>query len=124
MEQALYHPLYGYYGSGRARIGRSGDYFTSVSVGPLFGALVARQFAEMWDRLDRPSEFTIVEQGGHDGSFAADALSALQSQDPACFSAVHYRLVDPSDTLRDHQRQKLSTFAGRVDWFASLSEMP
>ena len=37
MEQALYHPAHGYYSSGRCTIGRRGDYFTSVSVGPLFG---------------------------------------------------------------------------------------
>ena len=33
MQQALYHPEHGYYGSGRARIGRRGDYYTNVSVG-------------------------------------------------------------------------------------------
>ena len=39
MDAALYHPEHGYYASGRARIGRGGDFFTSVSTGPLFGAL-------------------------------------------------------------------------------------
>ena len=37
--------------SGRAQIGRDGDFFTSVSVGPLFGALIAHQIAELWERL-------------------------------------------------------------------------
>ena len=49
MEQALYHPELGYYSSGRCAIGRRGDYFTNVSVGPLFGRLLAAQFAEMWE---------------------------------------------------------------------------
>ncbi|HYY13036.1 MAG TPA: hypothetical protein VE758_01235, partial [Chthoniobacterales bacterium] len=40
MQQALYHPEHGYYASGRATIGRHGDYFTNVSVGPLFGQLL------------------------------------------------------------------------------------
>src|SRR5437762_4818828 len=51
MEQALYHPELGYYSSGRCAIGRRGDYFTNVSVGPLFGRLLAAQFAE----IDRKS---------------------------------------------------------------------
>ena len=41
--------------SGRCTIGRAGDYFTSVSVGALFGRLLARQFAEMWERLGHPT---------------------------------------------------------------------
>jgi hypothetical protein len=51
MEQALYHPAHGYYSSGRCTVGRRGDYFTNVSVGPLFGRLMAAQFAEMWETL-------------------------------------------------------------------------
>src|SRR5688572_20339573 len=54
MEKALYAPDAGYYSAGRAVIGRRGDYFTNVSVGPLFGTLLARQFAEMWEQLRRP----------------------------------------------------------------------
>src|SRR5206468_1143552 len=78
MELTLYHPKYGYYASGRARIGRRGDFFTNVSVGPLFGKLLAAQFVEIWEKLGRPGDFEIVEQGAHDGLFAADALSALR----------------------------------------------
>src|SRR4029077_11862462 len=76
MEQALYQPSHGYYSSGRAAIGRGGDYFTNVSVGPLFGQLLAAQFAEMWARLGRIDTFTILEQGAHHGEFARDVLSA------------------------------------------------
>jgi len=60
MEQALYHPEDGYYSSGRAAIGRRGDYFSNVSVGPLFGKLLAAQFEEMWEALGRPDNFFIV----------------------------------------------------------------
>ena len=49
MEAALYHPEHGYYTSGRAGIGRGGDFFTSVSVGPLFGQMLGFQFAEWLD---------------------------------------------------------------------------
>jgi len=74
MQQALYHPEHGYYSSGRCAIGRKGDYFTNVSVGPLFGELLAAQFAEMWERLDRVEDFTIIEQGAHDGQFAGAGI--------------------------------------------------
>jgi len=64
MEQALYHPEHGYYASGRAALGRQGDYFTNVSVGPLFGQLLAAQFEEMWRRLGQIDNFTIVVDYG------------------------------------------------------------
>jgi SAM-dependent MidA family methyltransferase len=123
MERALYHPEHGYYTS-RARIGREGDFFTSVSVGPLFGALLARQFAEMWERLERPEVFTIVEQGAHRGDFAADVLAHLREHAPAFHACVKYAIVEPSPRARETQRNALDTFAEKTKWFASLDELP
>ena len=124
MEQALYHPEHGYYSSGRARIGRSGDYFTNVSVGPLFGRLLATQFAEMWDQLGRPNEFSIVEQGSNDGRFASDAWKRRGN-----FSANFLApFVTKSSNLfrfcKNKQRATLREFAEKVTWHASLSELP
>ncbi len=116
MEQALYHPEHGYYSSGRAAIGRSGDYFTNVSVGPLFGRLLAAQFAEMWERLGKIDNFIIVEQGAHDGQFARDVLEALRNRWPAFFSVLRYRIVEPFPILQDRQSQMLAAFRNKVDW--------
>src|SRR6059058_1881687 len=82
MEQALYHPEHGYYSSDRATIGGGGDYFTNVSVGPLFGELLAGQFAEIWERLGKIDSFLIVEQGAHHGQFACDVLESTQRRFP------------------------------------------
>src|SRR5436309_5984141 len=46
MDLALYHPDHGYYQTVERNIGKAGDYFTSVSVGKVFGQLLAFQFAE------------------------------------------------------------------------------
>lgn len=123
MELALYHPEHGYYSSGRATIGRGGDFYTSVSVGPIFGRLLARQFTEIWERLDRPDEFTIVEQGAHGGDFARDALAALQTQAPECFEKTRYQIIEPSSSLRERQAAALSHIPGRVFWAETLSEL-
>ena len=72
MELALYDPGDSYYASGKVRIGKQGDFFTNVSVGAFFGRLLAGQFVEVWDRLGKPDDFTVVEQGAHDGTLAAD----------------------------------------------------
>ena len=139
MEQALYHPQYGYYSSGRAAIGRKGDYFTNVSVGPLFGRLLAAQFIEIWERLGQIDNFAIVEQGAHDGQFARDVLAAVRVRSPECFSALRYRIIEPFPFWQDRQSQtlegrapshsgttqksSLQSFHDKVEWTKSLNEL-
>src|SRR5258708_36297428 len=115
MAAALYDPEHGYYGSGRARIGRAGDFFTSVSVGPLFGRLLARQFAEMWEALGRPAPFTVAEQGAHDGTLALDLLGGLREFAPECFAATELALIEPAAVWERRQREKLAAFP-QVRW--------
>ncbi|HEU5247942.1 MAG TPA: SAM-dependent methyltransferase [Candidatus Udaeobacter sp.] len=120
MEQVLYHPEHGYYSSGRCAIGRKGDYFTNVSVGPLFGQLMAMQFSEIWAQLGKIKNFVIVEQGAHNGEFARDVLQALQEHMPEFFEASHYRIIEPFPILRERQLQMLQPFRNKIEWHDSL----
>src|ERR1700739_4509332 len=61
MRECLYHPQFGYYSRTESR--RFADFYTSVDVHPVFGRLLARQLAEMWELLGRPREFYAVEAG-------------------------------------------------------------
>jgi SAM-dependent MidA family methyltransferase len=119
MEQALYHPQFGYYSSGRGQIGRKGDYFTNVSVGPLFGRMLAAQFAEMWEIMGRPDDFTIVEQGAHHGDFANDVLTAMRDF-PA---ALRYCIIEPFPVLQARQEETLAGFHDKVRWRKSLADL-
>ncbi len=120
MRNALYHPEHGYYSSGRCAIGKTGDYFTSVSVGPLFGQLLAAQFAEIWERLGKIHNFVIVEQGAHDGQFACDVLEFLEKHVPEFFEVLRYRIVEPFPILRDRQLRTLKSFHDKIEWHDSL----
>jgi SAM-dependent MidA family methyltransferase len=119
MELALYDPLEGYYASGRAAVGRAGDFFTSVSLGPVFGELLAGQFLEMWETLGRPSDFTLVEQGANDGRLAADILDALAGTPLA---DIRLLIVEPFTPLREAQQKRLS--GRRVEWADSPAALP
>ena len=116
MQQALYHPEHGYYSSGRCAIGRKGDYFTNVSVGPFFGQLLASQFSEIWEHLGKLNDFVIFEQGAHDGQFALDVLKFVQNRLPEFFDALHYRILEPFPTLEEQQRRRLEAFGDKVKW--------
>jgi SAM-dependent MidA family methyltransferase len=51
MDLALNHPQLGYYARRARRSGRTGDFFTSVDVGPIFGELLEVQLEEMAEIL-------------------------------------------------------------------------
>ena len=117
MEVALYEPGLGYYE--HAAIGRSGDFVTSVSAGPLFGELLARRACKAWETLglvQRPGPLTCVEAGAHDGRLAADVLGWLHQHRPEMAGRVRYVLVEPSPTRRGWQAATLSAFAAQVAW--------
>jgi SAM-dependent MidA family methyltransferase len=114
MELALYAPGLGYYERGRQAVGKRGDFYTSVSVGPLFGELVAFQFANWLAGLDGPVQ--IAEAGAHDGKLAADILPWLKRFQPALFDRLEYVIAEPSPARREWQATRLASVAGKVRW--------
>jgi len=111
-------------------MGRTGDFYTSVSVGPLFGQLLAYQFArwETESRTERAASpdnpFHLVEAGAHDGRLAVDLLAWMENHQPALFERLTYFVVEPSPTRAGWQRRALDKFAGRVVWVSRLAELP
>lgn len=118
MAVALYHPGGGYYASYTNRTGRRGDFFTSVSVGPVFGKLLAAQFLEMREMLGSPADFTLVEQGANDGQLLHDILSAWSGEPPAVV------IVEPLASRREAQKKKLAPWADRVTHVTNEEELP
>ena len=110
MAAALYHPELGYYAREPRQVGRGGDFFTSVSVGPLFGELLARRFLRDWQESGRPARWRIVECGAHDGSLAADILQAISRLAPAALVGLDYVIPEPLPALRAAQRATLAAF--------------
>lgn len=115
MQQALYHPEHGYYGPGPRRLGRSGDFYTAVSVGPLYGRLLGNLADRVKAELGDPSDFTVIEQAAHDGQLAEDILT---STGHPCI------IVEPNPRYEAVQRERLVAFEGRVNWVSSLAALP
>ena len=123
MELALYCPETGYYEKKKDNVGRRGDFITSVSVGSLFGELLAFQFAGwLGDVQTSPGKLAIIEAGAHDGKLAADILNWLQIHRPKLFSDIEYCLVEPSSHRQSWQQETLKGFPN-VRWFTGLDEL-
>jgi SAM-dependent MidA family methyltransferase len=114
MDLALYAPGAGYYARATQRSGRTGDFFTSVDVGPLFGELLAIQFAEMRRlvRTDRPVD--LVEAGAGNGRLMRDVLDAWLKADPSGYAALRIHLVERSDAARGQHLHALGPHAPKL----------
>src|ERR1035438_4908633 len=136
IELSLYVPIYGYYEREKDIIGRRGDYYTSVSVGSLFGELLAFQFGEWFvegpvSRVPgaegevgaRTKLMRIVEGGAHDGGLARDILTWMREHRPALFQELEYWIIEPSERRRAWQQGVLAQFAAKLHWVKQLPEL-
>jgi SAM-dependent MidA family methyltransferase len=105
MRECLYHPEFGYYS--RPEVRRFADFYTSVDVHPIFGRLLARQLAEMWNGLGRPREFHAVEAGAGTGRLAAHILDFAAHKLAEFYGALRYVAVEQSRARRERHRENL-----------------
>ncbi|BAZ78988.1 class I SAM-dependent methyltransferase [Sphaerospermopsis kisseleviana CS-549] len=114
MDMVLYHPDQGYYSSNAVNIGfQGGDFFTSSSLCDDFGELLAVQFYQMWENLDRPKSFDLVEMGAGIGVLASQILNYLKINYSDFFDVIEYIIIEKSPSLRQEQQQKLQEFSVR-----------
>lgn len=124
MDIALYCPEYGFYEKEKDNVGKNGDFFTSVSVGGLFGELLAFQFAEWLEAAKIAGrQLKIVEAGAHDGRLAKDILTWLSERRTDVFEKMEYCLVEPSAWRRAWQEETLKDFENTVRWVPEIATL-
>jgi SAM-dependent MidA family methyltransferase len=121
MEMALYYPEYGYYTSADTEIGCRGDFYTSSHVHPVFGALIGKQIAEMWEVMGKPESFHIIEMGAGRGYLAHDMLSYLRETE--FYDALSYVIVEINQHIKEKQEEQLSGFNKKTQWVSSLTQV-
>ncbi|MBF0456852.1 MAG: SAM-dependent methyltransferase [Nitrospirae bacterium] len=121
MNEALYHPVYGYYMSKEAMpFGREGDFFTASHLHPAFGAAIGRQVQQMWTLMGKPTLFHIIEFGPGRAFLASDMLRSLDNTE--FYNAISYVIIEANPWLMQHQRAMLTD--DKVSWAASANELP
>lgn len=119
MDCCLYHPAYGYYGSGEARIGREGDYYTAPCVHPYFGGMVAKQLSQMSGILGSQT-FTVWEIGAGRGLLCEAIVAWAKKNNPSFYERLAYCIVEPSSSFLKEQRGRLflEDDKGKVRWLS------
>ncbi|MCU0523392.1 MAG: class I SAM-dependent methyltransferase [Elainella sp. Prado103] len=113
MELALYHPQQGYYATNRDQAGIQTDFLTSPHLSHDFGELLAVQFVDFWQTLDRPNPFTLVEMGAGQGLLVQDIVRYLHRHHFACFEALQYIIIEKSAGLIAAQQERLQPLIDR-----------
>ena len=124
MELALYCPGSGFYEKETDTPGRTGDFYTSVSTGNVFGHLLAFQFSGWLAQMPSSKPLLIVEAGAHDGRLAADILEWFGAQLAEFLPRLEYWIVEPSAQRQVWQRERLLKFGNIVHWAAKLADVP
>ena len=119
MHEALYAPGLGYYSAGATKFGAAGDFVTAPEVSPVFGAVVARQCAEVITGI---AGAAILEFGAGSGRLSVDILRALARLNAL---PAHYAILEVSPDLRERQesllRKEIPEHVDKVTW---LEQMP
>jgi SAM-dependent MidA family methyltransferase len=120
MEEALYHPRYGYYSSNIATVGRRGDFSTSVTVSDVIArAACVWALKEKKDVLQAgvSRRWNVIEVGAGDGSFARDFIA----QTPVIHRALlSYHIVEKSEPLKRKQMEIVPK--SKVKWHEQIGD--
>jgi SAM-dependent MidA family methyltransferase len=121
MELALYHPEWGYYMRRGLKLGKTGDFFTNVHVGDLYGRMLARFFLRMLEEVN--GEWVLVEMGAGDGRLAEQVAAGLLELgvEP---ERIRFYLVEMSPQHRELQQERLSDYPVSFRFVRHLHEVP
>lgn len=115
MELALYTPGLGYYSGGSAKFGAGGDFVTAPQISPLFGRVLAQQFAEALKQTGGG----ILELGAGTGLLAAQILSEFRTLEVK----APYSILEVSAELRARQQETLKSItSSQPVWLDTLPE--
>jgi len=118
MVLALYDREHGYYATRSDRPTRDGDFLTAPEMHPIFGAALATQVDEAWDRLGRPATFTLREEAAGSGALGLAIAEALSNEAAA---ALRYQPVEVSAGRESAVRARFAA-AGHAAALAASSE--
>ena len=104
VEEALYGQ-HGFYSTGQRAGSEGADFITSPETSTLFGACVAEYLDRLWQQLERPNPFVVIEAGSGPGTLCRDIFMSVQE----CSDAIRYVMVERSDSQRETAFREVTT---------------
>ena len=119
MKEALTHPKFGFYMK-KNIFGSHGNFVTSPEISQMFGELIGIWCLNLWEKMNRPNNFQIIEMGPGLGTLMKDLLRVCNKLSPDFLRAIKINLIEKSPKLKKYQMKNLCGI--NINWHTSLSE--
>lgn len=119
MGLALTHPRHGYYKQADP-LGALGDFITAPEISQMFGELIGFFVVNLWQQMQEPKPFTLLELGPGRGTLMADMLR-VATRAPGLAEGLDVRLFETNPDLLVQQKQRLAPYPAR--WLADFDEL-
>ncbi len=127
MELVLNDPINGFYGSGRLKIGKDGDFCTSPSLGNDFAQLLAIQVVDWFLGLEEAGInyelFSLVEIGPGEGTLSRDLINSISELAPFLIGKIELILVEPNIGMKKRQEKVIKELKGVEVRWSSLENL-
>ncbi len=129
MNIVLNDPQNGYYGSGKAKIGKDGDFVTSPSLSDDFASILSIQIEDwiiqMKKNLESSKKLTILEFGSGNGSLLEGIIDYFLNKDSQILKNINFKIIESNIGMIKVQKTKLKRFVNRgidIQWI-NLNDM-
>ena len=123
MGLCLTHPTQGYY-KGTDPLGAAGDFITAPEISQMFGELIGFHLVNVWQQMDEPKSFNLVELGPGRGTLMADILR-VACRAPGFRDGLKLKLFETNPALTAQQRNRLESYEPQwLENFEQFSEGP
>ena len=119
IENVLYDKKYGYY-SKKVPFGKNGDFVTSPEISFLFSEMLALWVVSLWEHLNKPKKFNIVELGPGSGKMNSTLIKVFKKF-PDFFNSINIFLYEKSENLKKLQKKNL--FDEKVRWIKDFDNI-
>lgn len=108
MGLCLTHPTKGYY-KGADPLGAKGDFITAPEISQMFGELIGFHLVNVWQQMDEPKSFNLVELGPGRGTLMADILR-VACRASGFRDGLKLKLFETNPVLTGEQRNRLASY--------------
>ncbi|QQR39885.1 class I SAM-dependent methyltransferase [Devosia rhizoryzae] len=108
MGLCLTHPTKGYY-KGADPLGAQGDFITAPEISQMFGELIGFWLVNLWQQMNEPKAFTLLELGPGRGTLMADILR-VACRAPGFRDGLQLRLFETNPALMAEQNARLEVY--------------
>ena len=119
ISNVLYNKNYGYY-SKKIPFGKNGDFITSPGITSIFSEMIALWVISLWEHMDKPTIFNVVELGPGNGDMCKTFLRVFKKF-PIFFNSVNIFLYERSKNLKNLQKNNLNDV--KIQWIKNFNKI-